>query len=167
MKLKILILLINITLSSIFLCAERKGYKLNVDKPDPSEQQEERMARGSFMVTYGCHDCNNGYQINQIVFSGYDKPKKSALETFFITNHTDRTMTGITLYINYLTPDGRQLNKRYIQLDCNIPAGETRAADIKSWDLQKQFYYEKSDRNKSGGSPYTVIFEPISFYLRY
>lgn len=147
--------------------ARKKGYRLTVEKQTRAEKEEQKMSKGSFMVASECNDCNNGYRINQIVFSGYDKPLRSSKETFFITNNTDRTMSGVTLYITYLMPDGRQLNKRFVRLSCNIPPGETRIADIESWDKQKSFYYEKSDAGKKGGTPYTVAFDPIAFYLRF
>lgn len=150
--------------------ARKKGYRLNeksVASSTPANEAETEMAKGSFMVASQCTDCNNGYQLSQISFSGYDKPQSSSAETFFITNNTDRTMTGLTLYIEYLTPDGRQLHKRFVRLSCNIPPGETRMADLKSWDKQHAFHYEKSDASKRGGSPYTVVFDPISYYLRF
>lgn len=147
--------------------ARKKGYRLKVEKESQTEREEEEMARGSFMVASQCTDCNNGYKIDQIKFSGYDKPRGSASETFFITNTTDRELSGITLYIDYRTLDGRQLNKRFIRLSCNIPVGETRTAEIKSWDKQKEFYFEKSSPGKQGGTPYTVIFDPVAYYLRF
>lgn len=124
------------------------------------------MKRGSFMVASQCEDCNNGYTISQIAFSGFDKPGSSSMESFFITNHTDRTISGVSLYIEYLTPDGRQLHKRYVKLDCNIPAGETRKCDIKSWDTQRSFHYELSPASRHS-SPFTVRFDPVAFYLRF
>lgn len=124
------------------------------------------LRRGSFMVASQCEDCNNGYTISQIGFSGFDKPGSSSMESFFITNHTDRTMSGVTLYIEYLTPDGRQLHKRYVKLDCNIPAGETRKCDIRSWDTQRSFHYELSAASRRS-SPFTVRFDPVAFYLRF
>lgn len=147
--------------------AKKKGFKLDVEKKTAAETEEEEMSRGSFMVASQCTECNNGYTLGQIKFSGYDKPRNSGSETFFITNLTDRTLSGITLYIDYRTTDGRQLNKRFIRLSCVIPAGETRIAEVKSWDKQKSFYYEKSSPGKSGGSAYTVIFDPVAYYLRF
>lgn len=147
--------------------ARKKGYRLEVEKASQTDREEEAMARGSFMVASGCTDCNNGYTISQITFSGYEKPQQSSTETFFITNGTDRTMSGVTLYIDYRMPDGRQLHKRFVRLSCNIPPGETRLADIPSWDRQKSFYFEKSAPSKRGGTPYAVTFDPVAFYLRF
>lgn len=162
--------LICLLCSAVFLAftpihGKKTGIRLSVDKNSSNEDEE--MAKGSFMVASQCEDCNNGYRIDQVMLSGYDKPRRSAVETFFITNNTDRPMTGLNLYIEYLTPDGRQLHKRYVRLICDIPPGETRLAEVSSWDRQKSFYFEKSETPKSGGSPYTVIFDPVAFYLRF
>lgn len=147
--------------------ARKKGYRFTAARQEDGPAEEQEMAKGSFMVASQCTDCNNGYRISQISFAGYDKPQSSSTESFFITNNTDRTMTGITMYVEYLTTDGRQLHKRFVRLVCDIPPGETRRADMSSWDTQKSFYYEKSASSRRGGTPYTVIFDPISFYLRY
>lgn len=163
----ILILILSFCLiNSELISAKKKGYRLKVENSEGAETETE-MSKGSFMVASQCSDCNKGYKIGQIVFSGYDKPKRSSKETFFISNNTDRTMSAVNLYIDYRTPDGRQLHKRFVKLICNIPPGETRLAEIESWDKQKSFYYIKSDSGKSSGSPYEVIFDPISYYLKF
>lgn len=134
-------------------------------KGDKKEQQQ-TTAHGSFMVASQCLDCNRGYRLDQIAFSGFDKPGSSSNESFFITNNTDRTMSAIALYVEYLTPDGRQLHKRYLRLDCNIPAGETRRAEIKSFDTQRSFNYIDSPSTRHS-VPFTVVFDPVAFYLRF
>lgn len=147
--------------------ARKKGFRLDIEKQSRAESDQEQMARGSFMVASQCEDCNNGYNIGQIGFSGFDKPQQSSTETFFITNHTDRTMSGVNLYVEYIDSKGRQLHKRFVRLICNIPPGETRMADIATWDKQKSFYYEKSVASKRGGTPFRVVFDPVAFYLRF
>lgn len=147
--------------------ARKKGIKLNVRKESKADLEEESMSLGSFMVASECTDCNNGYTLSQVAFSGYDKPQQSNSETFFITNNTDRRMSGISLYIEYRTEDNRQLHKRFFKLTCDIPAGETRMAEVESWDKQRSFYYIKSNASKKGGTPYVVIFDPVSYNLRF
>ena len=155
-------------LLSLSLPSEARKVSLNLSASETKEEQEEQeMTAGSFMVASQCESCNNGYRIDQVTFAGFDKKINSSMESFFITNHTDRTLTAIALYIDYLTPDGRQLHKKYYKLACNIPPGETRKADIKSWDTQHSFYYVKSAPPKGGGSPFTVKFDPIAYYLRF
>lgn len=139
-----LIVILMLAGASIISQARKTGYRLNVEKESSASAENQEMVKGSFMVASECPNCNNGYRLDQISFSGFDKPQSSARETFFITNHTDRTMSGLTLYIEYLMPDGRQLHKRFVKLVCNIPPGETRQAEIESWDKQKSFYFEKA-----------------------
>lgn len=166
-KLTIIIAAMAMLFSAAQVNARKTGYKLTVEKESKAAKEEEQMSKGSFMVASQCTDCNNGYMLSQIAFTGYDKAQTSSTETFFITNNTDRTMTGITLYIEYLDGNGRQLHKRFVRLSCNIPAGETRRADIDSWDKQKSFHFEKSAASKRGGIAYNVIFDPVAFYLRF
>ena len=126
----------------------------------------QEMVAGSFMVASQCPTCNSGYALDQIVFTGFDKNQNNAKESFFIINKTDRELTGVSLYIEYITPDRRQLHKRFLKLTCSIPAGETRKADIQSWDTQKSFYYYKSNPSKRKGNPFDVKFDIIAYYLR-
>lgn len=144
--------------------ARKTSFKFKGD--DKSQTNEQAMARGTFMVASQCPDCNNGYRLEQIRFAGFDKPGSSSTESFFITNLSDRTMKGVNLYVEYLTPDGRQLHKRFLKLSCDIPPHETRKADIKSWDTQRSFHYEKSQPSKHS-SPFTVRFDPVAFYLAF
>lgn len=163
--------------------ARKKGYKLKtetgkVDKNrksndisavetiDPDTTNMEMVA-GSFMVASQCENCNNGYRLDQVVFTGFDKNQGNSKESFFIINNTDRILTGVSLYIDYRTLDGRQLHKRFFRLSCNIPAGETRKADIPTWDTQRSFYYHKSKPAKHPGNPFEVIFDPVAYYLRF
>lgn len=170
--LRILVLSLSIALLSVAGLSKKTSLKLNAtaesERKGASAIQDEEMTRGSFMVASHCRDCNNGYKIDQISFSGFDKPKASAAETFFITNHTDRLLSGVTLYIDYRTQDGRQLNKRFVKLSCNIPAGETRLASVKSWDTQHSFRYVDSEPSRNDRStPFTVVFDPVAYWLRF
>lgn len=185
-----LILLILTTLSPLLSseCYARKiGFKVKGSGVEKSEKKQEKkvvsvnieaqdiepadtigeMTEGSFMVASFCENCNNGYRLDQVVFSGFDKTLRSSKESFFIINNTDRTLTGVTLYIDYRTPDGRQLTKRFLKLTCAIPPGETRKADIPTFDTQHSFYYADSERPKRGGNPFTVTFDPVALYLRF
>lgn len=179
--------ILSIILLTLFIMhpvqARKKGYKLKtvteradknrkntditaVETIDPDTTNLEMVA-GSFMVASQCKDCNNGYRLNQVVFTGFDKNQGNSKESFFIINNTDRTLTGVSLYIDYRTLDGRQLHKRFFKLSCNIPAGETRKADIPTWDTQRSFYYHKSKAAKHPGNPFEVIFDPVAYYLRF
>lgn len=146
-----------------------KGVNVSVVEGRMIEPQDTvgDMVEGSFMVASQCEKCNNGYRLDQIVFSGFDKVLKSNKESFYIKNLTDRTLTSIVLYIDYRMPDGRQLTKRFLKLSCRIPAGETRKADIPTFDTQNSYYYNKSMPPKRGGNAFEVFFDPIAYYLQF
>lgn len=163
--LRVPLIVMLIVSQTMILHARKTGYRHS--SRETKSDKEVEMISGSFMVASDCKTCNNGYEMDMLRFSGYDKKRTSKKESFFITNETDRTVTGITLYIEYLTPEGKQLHKKFMKLDCNIPAGETRKAEIPSWDTQNSFYYLKSETAPKSGSPYEVIIDPVAFYLRY
>lgn len=98
-----------------------------------------------------------------LTFTGYDKKPAAATETFFIGNGSDQNLKMVELEITYLTPDGKQLHKRTVEIEQWLPSGETRKIDIPSWDKQKSFHYVKSPAGKSGSAPYTVRFKIKSF----
>lgn len=158
------LLLAACAVASTYAPAKKTSLKLKVDKKQTGGEEEE-FQRGSFMVASGCRDCNNGYQLDQISFSGFEKPQSSMLESFFITNSTDRTLTGVTLYIEYLDAQGRQLHKRFLRLSCDVPPGETRRAELKSWDKQNTFYYRDSAPSRRQGASFTVRFDPVAYWL--
>lgn len=158
--------IIPVLLLILMVCAGAGARKVSLKLKGDKKESATGMVRGSFMVASQCTDCNNGYRLEQVVFSGFDKPGNSSTESFFITNNTDRTLSGVTLYIEYLTPDGRQLHKQFLRLNCNIPAGQTRKTDIKSWDTQRSFHYEKSAPSRRS-APFAVRFDPVAFYLRF
>jgi hypothetical protein len=122
---------------------------------------------GSFMVASECDDCNSGYHLSQVYFSGYDKTAGSDLETFFVTNNTDSEMSAISFYLEYLSTDGRQFHKRFLKLECDIPASETRKFDVKSWDKQHSFHYIDSNPGKNKTTPYRVRVIPVAYWLKF
>lgn len=125
------------------------------------------MTAGSFMVASNCPSCNNGYTIDQIQFSGFSKPQGSFVETFFITNNTNRVLKAVNLYIDYRDLQDRQLHKQFLRLSCNIPPGETRMVEIRSWDRNRSFHHKDSPAGSHPGTPFTVEFDPIAYYLAF
>lgn len=145
--------------------AKKTRLKLPVDKK-PSAEIE--MAKGSQAISTECVTCGDGYTLADVSFSGYDKKASSEKESFFIINRSDRELTGVSLYIVYLTTDSVQLHRRWAKINCSIPPGETGKVDIRSWDTQNSFYYYRSDPpRRRRATPYMVRFEPVTIYLRF
>ncbi len=132
------------------------------------ESGETAMARGSQAISTLCETCAEGYSLADVAFSGYDKKNGADKESFFVVNKSDRTLTGLTLFITYLTVDSVQLHKRRVSVDCEVPPGGRYKVDIRSWDTQKSFHYYLSDApRRKRSTPYIVYFDPITIYLRY
>lgn len=145
--------------------ARKVRQRLPAGKP-AAEKVE--MTKGSQAISTDCKECGDGYTLADVVFSGYDKKASADKESFFVSNKSDRTLTGISLYMVYLTTDSMQLHKRWVSVRCHIPAGETAKVDVKTWDTQKSFYYYLSDApRRSRATPYMVRFDPVTIYLRY
>lgn len=100
---------------------------------------------------------NFGRIIDNVHFYGFDKTINSSSESFFISNSLDSTLKSLKIDISYLDMHGRQLHKRMVEFDCDIPPGETRRQDIKSWDIQKAFYYHQSAKPHRQATPFKVI----------
>lgn len=91
-----------------------------------------------------------------IKFYGFDKTLSSNVESFFIVNPTDLTITHLSLTLTYNDLKGRLLHRRDVDIDCEVPPGETRRIDTKTWDSQKAFYYHRSAKPKRQASPFDV-----------
>ncbi len=101
-----------------------------------------------------------------IRFYGFDKTVTSTMESFFIVNDLKENIKGMEIQITYFDMQGRQLHKRTISLECDIPAGETKRTDTKSWDTQKSFYFHQSVKPKRQATPFTVKLDLLSLTLR-
>lgn len=100
-----------------------------------------------------------------IRFYGFDKTVGSNMESFFISNGLDQKVSGMEVMITYYDMSGRQLHKQTVRISCDIPAGETKRTDIKSWDTQKSFYFHRSATPKRQATPFDVRIELISVSL--
>ncbi|MDE6010695.1 MAG: hypothetical protein K2F87_04505, partial [Muribaculaceae bacterium] len=71
-------------------------------------------------------------------------------------NRTDRYLCGLTVEIEYRDMSGRMLHRREVDLETDIPAGETRMVSIPALDRQKTMYYHRSRPPRNGGMPFDV-----------
>ena len=104
--------------------------------------------------------------INGCVFAGYDKENSSSVESFNLINNSTYHLYGFSVRIDYKDMNGRMLHSREVNVPCNIPEGETRRIDIRSWDVQHTYYYFRGNapRNKVA-TPFQVSFTPLKFRI--
>lgn len=104
-------------------------------------------------------------ELLKVSFAGYDKEINSNTESFIIINPTDLTITGYEVRIDYLDLQDRMLHSRVVSKSCDVPPGETRKEDIKSWDIQHTYYYHLGNEPKKVATPYKVSLQPLSFRI--
>lgn len=104
---------------------------------------------------------------HSVDINGYDKPLRSRRETFFVSNNTDKKLQAIALTITYFDSSRRQLHRRSEHILVEIPAGETRQAALRSWDIQQSFYYSRSavPARTSQATPYEVSITVDSLFV--
>lgn len=124
-------------------------------------------ARYASTVVYDTVPCADSHLLTEVVCAGFDKGSSSGEESFFISNPTGRDIVGADIMITYYDMKGRQLHRRTEKLTLDIPAGETRKTDIKTWDRQHSFHYYKSNRPaRRTSTPFDVRIEIKTLYLR-
>lgn len=91
-----------------------------------------------------------------ITITGYDKPVNATKETFFVVNHTDLTLTELTVTFTYSDMQGRQLHQVTHTVSCDIPPSGTRMLTVPTWDRQHTFRYHLSAPTRKQSTPYRV-----------
>lgn len=134
------------------VCAKR--VKVKIKEPSPINK---KITNNSEITRYPEVDSLKLEELREMItFSGFDKPASSRRETFLITNDSDVAISHITLDITYTDLEGRMLTRCLRPIDITIPAGETRMADIPTFDVQKSLYFKSSSPGKSS-KHYTPI----------
>lgn len=99
-------------------------------------------------------------------FSGYEKTLRSNRETLFVTNLLDSCeIAAVYFTISYFDAAGRLLHKSPRRHTITVPPGETRRADLPSWDRQFTFYYAGSPVPRVSAIPYTIKIRPDTLIL--
>ncbi len=101
---------------------------------------------------------------DMLLIYGYDKPLQATKESLFATNNTPHRLCAILLSITYYDTSGAQLHQAVQRVNADIPPGQTRKLEFRSWDTQRSFYYEKSRRPHSSAIPYKVAIKPEYLY---
>ncbi|UKI43839.1 MAG: hypothetical protein L6U16_12885 [Porphyromonadaceae bacterium] len=117
-------------------------------------------------ITTDADSVPEGVNPNAISIKGYTKKRERQQGgVFFVTNRTDRTISQIKLRLRYSTLTGEQLHERVATVNVTLRAGETRLVTIKSWDIQRQFYYYAGAKPRKKASPYKVAYRLIGYSL--
>ena len=98
-----------------------------------------------------------------VTLAGYDKPVSASRETIHVTNlMKDSTISTVNFLIVYLDYQNRELHRRHVEINTDLPAGQTQLLSFPTWDIQHSFYYLKSVKPRRTAAPYDISINLIS-----
>ena len=95
---------------------------------------------------------------NAVTLKGYSKRASDSKESFFITNNTQHRMSAVRLLLRYTTMQGEMLTQRAVTVSVSLQPGETKLVSIKSFDVQRLFYYYEGPQPRKAATPFKVAF---------
>lgn len=95
---------------------------------------------------------------NAVTLKGYSKRASDSKESFFITNNTNHRMSAVRLLLRYTTMAGELLTQRSVTVTVNLKPGETQLVAVKSFDVQRLFYYYAGPQPRKQATPFKVAF---------
>ncbi len=103
-------------------------------------------------------DSLTGIDPAAVTLKGYSKRASDSKESFFITNNTQQRMSAVRLLLRYTTMNGEMLTQRSVTVPVNLKPGETKLVSIKSFDVQRLFYYYAGPQPRKQATPFQVAF---------
>ena len=95
---------------------------------------------------------------NAVSLKGYSKRASDSKESFFITNNTEHRMSAVRLLLRYTTMSGEMLTQRTVTVPVSLKPGETKLVEVKSFDVQRLFYYYAGPQPRKQATPFKVAF---------
>ena len=95
---------------------------------------------------------------NAVTLKGFSKRASDSKESFFITNNTKHRMSAVRLLLRYTTMKGELLTQRTLTVQVNLKPGETKLVEVKSFDVQRLFYYYAGPQPRKQATPFQVAF---------
>ena len=95
---------------------------------------------------------------NAVTLKGYSKRASDSKESFFITNNTNHRMSAVRLLFRYTTMSGELLTERSVTVPVSLKPGETQLVAVKTFDVQRLFYYYAGPQPRKQATPFKVAF---------
>ena len=95
---------------------------------------------------------------NAVTLKGYSKRASESKESFFITNNTSHRMSTVRLLLRYTTMNGELLTQRTVSVPVSLKPGETKLVSVKSFDVQRLFYYYAGPQPRKQATPFKVAY---------
>ena len=93
-----------------------------------------------------------------VTLKGFSKRASDSKESFFITNNTSHRISTVRLLLRYSTMDGQMLTQRAVAVPVSLKPGETKLVSIKTFDVQRLFYFYAGPKPRKAATPFQVAF---------
>ena len=100
---------------------------------------------------------------NAVTLKGYSKKASDSRESFFVTNNTNHRISHIRLLMRYSQMNGEMLHERTATVEVDLKPGETRLVSIKTFDVQRLFYYYAGPKPRKNATPFKVAFRLVGY----
>ncbi len=100
---------------------------------------------------------------NAVTLKGYSKKASDSRESFFVTNNTNHRISHIRLLMRYSLMNGEMLHERTATVEVDLKPGETRLVAIKTFDVQRLFYYYAGPKPRKSATPFKVAFRLVGY----
>ena len=100
---------------------------------------------------------------NAVTLKGYSKKASDSRESFFVTNNTNHRISHIRLLMRYSQMNGEMLHERTATVEVDLKPGETRLVAIKTFDVQRLFYYYAGPKPRKSATPFKVAFRLVGY----
>lgn len=103
-------------------------------------------------------DSLSGVDPGAVSLKGFSKRASDSKESFFITNNTAQRMSAVRLLLRYTTMNGEMLTQRTVTVPVKLKPGETKLVEVKSFDVQRMFYYYAGPQPRKQATPFKVAY---------
>lgn len=93
-----------------------------------------------------------------VTIKGFAKRASDSKESFFITNNTRHRMSAVRLLMRYTTMNGELLTQRSVTVPVSLKPDETKLVEVKSFDVQRLFYYYAGPQPRKQATPFKVSY---------
>ena len=100
---------------------------------------------------------------NAVTLKGYSKKASDSRESFFVTNNTNHRISHVRLLMRYSMMNGEMLHERIATVEVDLKPHETRLVAIKTFDVQRLFYYYAGPKPRKNATPFKVAFRLIGY----
>ena len=100
---------------------------------------------------------------NAVTLKGYSKKASDSRESFFVTNNTNHRISHVRLLMRYSQMNGEMLHERIATIEVDLKPRETRLVTLKTFDVQRLFYYYAGPKPRKSATPFKVAFRLVGY----